>query len=130
VNNQLNIKRQITEPLRITKTENTTKLNSYSESKVDRLAQLKLQRSRKLQSLKETAVDLARLEMQVKKITATDTIINSCDQCVGKYLNLCGRCMLYIGEHIKKHPNSSKDAQKSQSDIVFFDEGQEDAYWL
>ena len=83
-----------------------------------------------LQSLKEAAVDLARLEMQVKKITATDTIINSCDQCVGKYLNLCGRCMLYIGEHIKKHPNSSKNAQKSQSDIVFFDEGQEDAYWL
>jgi|TARA_B110000208_G_C11673834_1_gene396204 hypothetical protein len=138
VNNQLNVKRHVGEPLPKTHTESTTKVNNYSEFKVNQLAQLQQQCSKQLQSLKETVVDLALLELQVKKITSTDTILNSCDQCVGKDSNLCERCIVYIGEHMERYPNASDTAKKDQLDITIFDavfdaifdEGQEDAYWL
>jgi hypothetical protein len=138
VNNQLNIKRHVGEPLPKNHAENATKVKNHSALKVDQLAHLQRQCSKQLQSLKETYSDLVCLELQVKKITSTDPVLNSCNQCVGKDSTLCERCVIYIGKHTEKHPNSSEATKKRQLSIVvfdamfdaIFDEGQEDAYWL
>ena len=122
MNKQLSIKRQASEPLLITKTKNTAKVNRSSEYKVDQLIQLQQQCSKQWKSLKATAIELAHLEIQVKKI--------NCDQCVGTDLNLCGKCMLYIGGQIEKFPRSSDVLEQDQLRISALDEGQEDAYWL
>ena len=138
MNNRLNIKHHVGEPLPKNYTENATKVKNHSELKVDQLAHLQRQCSKQLQSLKEIYSDLVCLELQVKKITSTDPIVNNCNQCVGKTSNLCGRCVIYIGKHTVKHPNSSEAAEKGQLSIAvfdamvdaIFDEGQEDGYWL
>jgi hypothetical protein len=130
VNKQLSIKRQVSEPLLITKTKHTTKVNNYSEYKLDQLVQLQQQCSKQWKSLKATANNLAHLEKQVKKIKETSIILTSCDQCAGAALNVCGKCLLYIGGEIERYPSAPDTIEKDQLRIAVLDEGQEDAYWL
>lgn len=130
MNKQVSIKRQVCEPLLITQTKNTTKVNSYSEYKMDQLIRLQRKYSRQWQSLEATATELARLEIQVKKTKYADATLTNCDQCVGKDLHLCGKCMIYIGGQIKGSPNAADAIEQGQLRITALDEGQEDAYWL
>jgi hypothetical protein len=130
VNKQLGIKRQVSGPLPITKTKHTTKVNSYSEYKLEQLVQLQQQCSKQWKSLKATENNMARLEKQVKKIKETDIIFTSCDQCAGAALNVCRKCLLYIGGQIDRYPSAPDTIEKDQLHIAVLDEGQEDAYWL
>jgi hypothetical protein len=130
VNRQLSIKRQVSEPLLTTQTKHTTKVNSYSEHKLDQLVQLQQQCSKQWKFLKATANNLAHLEKQVKKIKETDIILTSCDECAGAALNVCGKCLLYIEGQIERYPSAPDTIEKDQLRIAVLDEGQEDAYWL
>ena len=130
MNKKSSIKRQVSEPLLTTQTKHTTEVNSYSGYKLDQLVQLQQQCSKQWKSLKATANNLARLERKVKKIKEKDIILTSCDQCAGAALNVCGKCVQYIGGKIERYPSPPDTIEKDQLHIAFLDEGQEDAYWL
>jgi hypothetical protein len=135
---QLLLKWQASEPLSIAQARYTIQVNSDPNWKINQLIQLQNQYAEQSKSspalkhhhLKAISNELAHLKSQVKDIKYVDIILDNCDQCLGKSLKLCEKCILYIGGQIEKAPNHHNNLEKDNRCISTHDEGQEDAYWL
>ena len=100
---QLLIKWQTSELLSIAQAKYTNQVNSDSNWKIDQLIQLQNQYAEQSKSspalkhhhLKAISNELAHLKNQEKEIKYVDIILDDCDQCLGKSLKLCGKCILY-----------------------------------
>ena len=121
-------------------------LNADLQQRPAELIDLQSRYNDQTKYLKTLSNNLALLEDQLKQMEYADTVAGNCKQCLGKSLNLCGKCVLHIGgyigtknqhsgaiEHTQKHfRDLDKDHDKDRDRDLDkdLDNGQEDAYWL
>ncbi len=143
--NQKHQKNSGAEPIKVGRVVANQKNADPLESRLEHVVQLLQERTERMSTLQSELWEQKRLvkqlnvQLQQRSQSAQTGVQSSvqsnavqakdrCADCSGEELDLCGRCVLYVGGQAKMKPHYREIVQKKQGNFLYHDGGREDAF--